>query len=42
MNKLFNSNKVIWNGETYILDPSEDETDDEEIDESSSSINEEN
>ena len=42
MNRLFNSDKVIWNGETYISDPSEDETDDEEIEESSSSIDEEN
>jgi hypothetical protein len=42
MNKLFNSDKVIWNGETYISDPSEDETDDEEIEESSSSSDEEN
>ena len=30
MNKLFNSDKVIWNGETYISDPSEDEEIDEE------------
>jgi hypothetical protein len=35
MNKLFNSDKVIWNGETYISDPSEDEEIDEEVTSSS-------
>jgi hypothetical protein len=30
MNKLFNSDKVIWNGETYVSDPSDDEEIDEE------------
>ena len=30
MNRLFNSDKVIWNGESYISDPSEDEEADEE------------
>lgn len=30
MNRLFNSDKVIWNGESYISDPSEDEDDDED------------
>ena len=43
MNKLFNSDKVIWNGEAYVSDPSEDEEIDEEIDElSASSSDEEN
>jgi|688.fasta_scaffold25862_3 hypothetical protein len=43
MNKLFNSDKVIWNGETYVSDPSEDEEIDDEIEElSSSSSDEEN
>jgi hypothetical protein len=42
MNKLFNSDKVIWNGEAYISDPSEDEDqDEEEIDESSASSSDE-
>lgn len=36
MNKLFNSDKVIWNGEVYISDPSEDEEIDEELITSSS------
>jgi hypothetical protein len=35
MNKLFNSDKVIWNGETYVSDPSEDEEIDEEVTSSS-------
>jgi hypothetical protein len=30
MNKLFNSDKVIWNGGAYILDPSEDEETEED------------
>ena len=45
MNKLFNSNKVIWNGETYVLDPIKDiEEQDEEQDtgDSYSSSDEEN
>ena len=34
MNKLFNSNKVIWNGEAYILDPeNSSESDNEEQEE---------
>jgi hypothetical protein len=41
MNRLFNSDKVIWNGESYISDPSEDEEADEEIDESSASSSDE-
>jgi hypothetical protein len=43
MNKLFNSDKVIWNGEAYVSDPSEDEEIDDENDESTScSSDEEN
>jgi hypothetical protein len=30
MNKLFNSNKVIWNGENYIPDPTQDSDDEYE------------
>ena len=41
MNKLFNSDKVIWNGEAYIPDPNEDEEADEEIDDSSASSSDE-
>jgi hypothetical protein len=42
MNKLFNSDKVIWNGEMYIPDPSKDEEADEEIITSSSDDEDEN
>jgi len=45
MNKLFNSNKVIWDGETYVLDPVKDieeDTENEKITSSSSSSDEEN
>ena len=40
MNKLFNSNKISWNGENYILDlnkENDDEDEDNEIEESSAS-----
>jgi hypothetical protein len=43
MNKLFNSSKVIWDGETYIPDPENDsESDDEENEINNTNENDEN
>jgi len=45
MNKLFNSNKVIWDGGTYVLDPIKDieeDTENEKVVSSDSSSDEEN